>query len=390
MGRVKQGKIEMHTDKVPIPPAADGELDERVLVLAAGGRNGEVLCHILRAAGLSYQLCLSMAELITEVSTGAGAVLLTAQTLTKAALTQLQTMLDQQPHWSDLPLVILVEKHAVGLASQLNGHAQITLLEQPVRSFTLVTALQAALHARRRQYEVRDLHASLEQRVQVRSEQVRGLVTQLTMSEQEERRRISQILHDDLQQRLFSLNFQLMMLRQLLDSEERDNARHLIDEIVEDLRESVQLTRNLSVDLSPPILHNEGLLEASRWLAAQMEQQHGLIVTVEAQGTMPSLHEDLRVLLFQAVRELLFNTVKHAGVATALVSLAYEDDHLRIEVSDQGRGFNIDTPNPPTSQGLLRMGQRIELIGGRMEIRSSPGRGTRTTLYVPLRRKNGE
>ncbi len=180
------------------------------------------------------------------------------------------------------------------------------------------------------------LNETLESRVQERTEQVRQLVTQLTMSEQEERRRISAILHDDLQQRLYGLNFQLTTLRRKLNSQQGEELRQMIDEIEEDLRESVQMTRNLSVDLSPPVLHNEGLDAALRWLAAQMEQQQRLTVTVAAEERLPPLGDDLRVLLFQFVRELLFNIVKHAAVSTALVTLATEDDHLRIEVSDQG------------------------------------------------------
>jgi signal transduction histidine kinase len=148
------------------------------------------------------------------------------------------------------------------------------------------------------------------------------------------------------------------------------------------------MTRNLSVDLSPPVLHNEGLDAALRWLAAQMEQQQRLTVTVAAEERLPHLDDDLRVLLFQFVRELLFNIVKHAAVSTALVTLATEDDHLRIEVSDQGQGFNANRQNDPNSQGLLRITQRLQLIDGRMHIASAPGAGTCVTLYVPLRGKN--
>ncbi len=228
------------------------------------------------------------------------------------------------------------------------------------------------------------LNQTLESRVEKRTEQVRQLVTQLTMSEQEERRRVSAILHDDLQQRLFSLNFQLAMLRNLLDSDEVEDAKQFIDEIETDLHQSVQVTRNLSIDLSPPVLHNEGLQQAIRWLAAQMELQHGLTVTVRAEESWPRLHEDLRVLLFQIVRELLFNIVKHASVTTAVVDLNPEDDCLCIKVSDQGRGFDSHVQHPQNSQGLPRIQQRLQLIEGRMQINSIPGHGTSVVMHIPL------
>jgi signal transduction histidine kinase len=226
---------------------------------------------------------------------------------------------------------------------------------------------------------------------------VRELVIQLTMSEQEERRRVSSILHDDLQQRLFSLIFQLVALRQALDAGQSDagqihTARQTVSEIEEALRKSVQITRELSVDLSPPILHNEGLVAAIRWLAAQMHRQQGLTVDVEADETVPLLNEDLRVLLFQLVRELLFNIVKHAGVNRARVALAQADSQLRIEVSDQGRGFTsgYEQGHRSTSQGLSRIEQRLQLLGGRMEVATNPGQGTAITLFVPVQERKGK
>lgn len=234
--------------------------------------------------------------------------------------------------------------------------------------------------------ERRQLEERLEAQVRERTAQVRELVTQLTMSEQEERRRVSAILHDDLQQRLFSLMFQLALLRQALNGAELEPQRQLVAEIEAALRTSVQITRELSVDLSPPILHDEGLAAALQWLATQMGQQQGLAVAVQAESSLPLLSEDVRVLLFQTVRELLFNIVKHAGVNTASVTISWAGEQLRIAVGDQGQGF-APTQNDlgPTSQGLRRINQRMQLLGGGMEIVAAPGRGTRVTLNVPLR-----
>jgi signal transduction histidine kinase len=238
--------------------------------------------------------------------------------------------------------------------------------------------------------QLRQLNQTLESRVQERTEQVRSLVTQLTMSEQEERRRISAILHDEVQQRLYSLNFQLTTQRRWLAGNQVAEAQQLLDEIEADLRQVVLITRNLSVDLSPPVLYNEGIFEAIRWLAAQMEQQQRLTVTVVAEEDLPPIDDDLRVLLFQFVRELLFNVVKHAAVSMAEVSLACADDQLRIEVSDQGQGFDTNIANDLTSQGLQRITQRLQLVDGTLRIASSSGQGTRVTLLVPLRGKHRE
>jgi PAS domain S-box-containing protein len=233
--------------------------------------------------------------------------------------------------------------------------------------------------------ERRQMEERLEAQVRERTVQVRELVTQLTMTEQEERRRISGLLHDDLQQRLFSLRFQLASLRQALAGAETAAAQQIIGEMEQALHRSVHITRELSVDLSPPVLHDEGLAAALQWLASQIHQQQGLEVLVEAEPGIPLLSEDLRVLLFHTVRELLFNIVKHAGVDTAKVTVGGTGTQLRIEVSDAGRGFAPGSSEAaPTSQGLRRVEQRMQLLGGAMEIASAPGQGTRATLSVPL------
>jgi len=240
--------------------------------------------------------------------------------------------------------------------------------------------------------ESRQAAEALEREVQTRTAQVRTLVTQLTVSEQEERRRISAILHDDLQQRLFSVNMQLATLRQQLgeqelDAQVSDDVGRTFDEMDAAIRESVQVMRSLSVSLSPPVLHDEGLYEAVRWLAALMQQQHGLAVAVTAEGPLPPLGEDLRVLLFQTIRELLFNVAKHAGVAEAAVALSAAAGQLRIEVSDAGRGFDpaaqaAEEGRAISSQGLLRAERRLQLLGGRVDVQSQPGAGTRVTILI--------
>jgi two-component system, chemotaxis family, CheB/CheR fusion protein len=233
---------------------------------------------------------------------------------------------------------------------------------------------------------LQQLNQTLESRVQERTEEVRNLVIQLTLSEQAERRRISEMLHDDLQQRLYSMNFQLTAARQALDQGNLEIARQTLVEVEEALNNAVQITRSLSVDLSPPILHQEGLLEAIRWLALQMKQQYKLSVTVEAEESMPLPDEDLRVLLFQTVREFLFNVVKHASAAAASVSLTHVDGQIRIQVRDGGHGFDLNAERGQESQGLLRVQQRVQLMGGDLKIESAPGQGTCITLSTPLHR----
>lgn len=240
--------------------------------------------------------------------------------------------------------------------------------------------------------ELRALNEALEERVARRTAQVEKLARELTMAEHEERGRIAQVLHDDLQQQLYALQMQLTLLR----SEATPAAGEEIEEMEEALETAIQTARRLSVDLSPPILAGEGLTEAIGWLARLMAERHRLQVEVEAEDSFVIPDVDRRVLLFQAVRELLFNVVKHAHASEATVRLQVvtEPDQERvnrIDVIDEGVGLDLEAllgPRArPEGRGLLHIRKRLEMIGGSLEVASLPGEGTRVTILVPSHRK---
>jgi signal transduction histidine kinase len=151
------------------------------------------------------------------------------------------------------------------------------------------------------------------------------------------------------------------------------------------LAEAIQVTRKLSVDLSPPILHGEGLVEAVIWLAAQMEEQYGLKVNIKSAGKPAELDEKVRVLVFYALRELLFNIVKHAGILEAGIHFEHSDSGVRVIVSDHGAGFDSKTVmnDPHIAHGLLIVRYRLNLLGCSMEVSSHPGNGTEVIIEVP-------
>jgi len=220
-------------------------------------------------------------------------------------------------------------------------------------------------------------------------EKIRSLAFELTRAEQEERHRISQILHDDLQQRLFAIKAQLV----LLTSENEENKispamqAHL-NQLQGWLSETITITRNLSIDLSPIVLQGEGLTEAITWLSAQMKEQYDLQVHLDAKESFTNLDNHMRVLLFQAVRELLFNIVKHAGSAQATVTLEQVDGLGRITIADTGKGFDVGAimNDPKASHGLLIIQDRLSVMGGSMEVTSKPGEGTLVVIETQLGR----
>jgi PAS domain S-box-containing protein len=218
-------------------------------------------------------------------------------------------------------------------------------------------------------------------------EKIRTLAAELTRAEQEERHRISQVLHDDLQQRLFAIKAQLAFFKDINLS--ADSYREL-DQIQASLSESIALSRNLSIDLSPIVLQGEGLAEALTWLSFRMKEQYGLQIDLEVKGELKQVDKHMRMLLFQSIRELLFNVVKHAGILQADVTLENENGRSRITVSDDGKGFDAEAVmgNPHSAHGLLIIRDRLNLLGCHMQLISKPGEGTRIVIDLPTEKKS--
>lgn len=219
--------------------------------------------------------------------------------------------------------------------------------------------------------------------LKLRAKKFRALAAELAQTENREHHRIAQVLHDHPQQLLAAAKFNISsILSQVHDPEVKAPAEQVLD----CLDQSIDALRSLTMELSPPILHDAGFVAGLHWLARWMSETHKLTVDVSATDLPSPLSEDLRILLFQAVRELLFNIVKHSGVKQACVALDSTNDGLRITVADEGRGFDATrtlTELPPTF-GLLNIQERLALIDGRLDITSTLGHGTKAVLYVPV------
>ena len=213
---------------------------------------------------------------------------------------------------------------------------------------------------------------------------LRTAATSLSSTEQLERQRISQILHDDLQQNIFAVKMQLSFLSEAVEKGNAEAAKVDFHQLDTWLAEAIATTRQLSVDLSPPILRGEGLTEALHWVASQMKTQYGLNVTVESHDVQAIFHDDVRMVVFQAMRELLFNVVKHSGTLEATVSLEKMDDRVNITISDSGNGFSVDDLKQQVPSGLRKLRDRLFLVGANLTIESKPGNGTQATIEAPL------
>jgi signal transduction histidine kinase len=221
-----------------------------------------------------------------------------------------------------------------------------------------------------------------EERLADYQRRLRSLGAKLALAEEQERRRIAADLHDDVGQALSLAMMKLRAFRQKSPSA----AGAPLEEIEQLLGHAVLRTRSLLFDLSPPPLYELGLEAAIEWLAEKFQTEHKLPVAFEPDGKAAPVSEEVRGILFRAVREALHNTVKYANAQHAWITSRREDPHLRIEVADDGKGFDPEKPLRDASGGfgLFHIRERLDHAGGRLEIHSEPGRGTRIVLLAPL------
>jgi signal transduction histidine kinase/ActR/RegA family two-component response regulator len=232
------------------------------------------------------------------------------------------------------------------------------------------------------QEALRRSHAELERRTL----QLNRLASQLTLAEQTVRKQLASTLHDGLQQLLFSAG---ITLDQAVKPSSQDDQVELLQRARSIVKEAVEAARTLSLNLFPAVLHVGGLPAALSWLARRTQEQYGIVVNVTADPHANSEASDVRILLFEAVRELLFNAVKHARVDQVDVSLALGPGNtIHIMVSDEGVGFDPtatlhDRNQPQAGLGLFSIQERLAFLGGHLDIQSAPGKGSRFTLTLP-------
>jgi PAS domain S-box-containing protein len=226
----------------------------------------------------------------------------------------------------------------------------------------------------------------ISERVQA-EQRIRQLTIELTAVEQEERSRLSQILHDDLQQRIFAVKMQVENMQEALDLKDLQSVKSDYAKLEEWLIEAIKITRQLSTHLSPLGLKGEDLSDVIIWLTSQMKEQYGLEVELDTNNVHVKFDQNLLMVLFRAIRELLFNVVKYAGTLEAKVTLRQVDsERVYICVSDEGAGFDSLTVlgDSNYAHGLANVQQRLLLFGCNMEVASAVGRGTCVTIDCPM------
>ncbi|MCW2688674.1 MAG: histidine kinase,GAF protein [Mycobacterium sp.] len=230
--------------------------------------------------------------------------------------------------------------------------------------------------------------ARLHRQLVARERAHENFVEQVIEAQEIERRRLAGDIHDGISQRLITLSYRLDAAARAVDgnpimaAEQLEEARNLVELTLREARAAIG-------GLRPPVLDDLGLSGGLASLARSIPQ-----IDIEVDLADKRLPEHIEIALYRIAQECLQNVVKHAGATVAKLSFAVDDDVARLEIVDDGVGF--DTFEHPLGAdemggyGLLSMAERAELVGGRLNIRSRPGAGTAVTATIPLPSVTGQ
>jgi signal transduction histidine kinase/ActR/RegA family two-component response regulator len=369
-----------------VPPPDRDTLGERVLILAPIGRDATLAAAALRDGSFACHVCRDIEELCAEIERGAGAVMITEEALSSHAVSCLRDVFGRQPAWSDFPLIVFTSQPYADFRAQSNEAfgvlANVTLLERPIRVRTMISAARAALRARKRQYEVRDLVGQLHGRI-------------------EERDQFLAMLGHELRNPLAAITLAIESLR--LDQHDTAHeillrqTRHL-KQLVDDLLEIGRITsgkiilHRTEVDLADIVAH---CVESMR---ARASARH-LDLRLHRDG--PVFVDGDAVRLEQIANNLLSNAIKYTpGGGSIDISVGRRDGEAVLRVRDSGRGIDpellhrifdlfmqadvtVDRAEGGMGIGLTLVRKLAELHGGIAEAHSD-GRGSGSEFVVRI------
>lgn len=225
----------------------------------------------------------------------------------------------------------------------------------------------------------------VEEKIQAYQEQLQSLASEISSTEERQRRQFATDLHDNIGQLLAVINIKLGSVRKIAPPGE---IAELLDEINGLIVKAFHCTQSLTHELYPPILYKLGLEPAVEWLLENLKKEHGIAYQFKLKGKSKLLDDDISSLLFRAVRELLINVVKHAKADEVKISIRKQDEQIKISVEDNGVGFDSSQIKPVSKQakgfGLFSIRERLSYQGGKLDIKSVIGHGTGVTITAPL------
>ncbi len=265
-------------------------------------------------------------------------------------------------------------------ASWLNTDLFISTVKVPVQVFRAMCALTAAWAV---SGILKIFNWETRKRLEISQSRLRKMIFKVSMMEENERKRIAEVLHDHIGQNLAISKIRLKTLK-----EDNPALSERLQEAIDLLDDSIQFTRSLTFELSTPVLYQLGIFPALEWLAGQFNNKHGLVTEIFSDSDIYKLSGEKSVILFKTVRELMHNIVKHARATKAEISLKRHAEGLEIIVEDNGVGFDIASMHDKMMTesgafGIFNIKERIQYLGGTVNIKSEINSGARIEIFVP-------
>jgi signal transduction histidine kinase len=375
-----------------------------LLTVAPVGRDAELICELL--PGVACKAYAALHDIPQDLWNGASGLVISEEALDPASIQCLSRTLQRQPAWSDFPTIVLTGGGAsthlsMRMVKMREPLGNVTLLERPLRSVTLVSAVRSALRARERQYQLRDYlserklmldhlsksHSELETAVSQRTAALRKLSQRLLRLQDEERRRIARDLHDSTGQVLTALKISLAMLEQKVG--EIPSIRQELSDIIELADQALQEIRAMSYLLHPPTLDHSGFISAARWYVSGLAERSGLAAKLDLPELEIRLPDNVETVLFRVLQESLTNVLRHANAGYVHIRFSATRKSATLEVEDDGVGISPDflvrflSNETNGGVGLAGMRERIHELNGELLL-NSQGRGTTLRVELPL------
>jgi signal transduction histidine kinase len=374
------------------PAAPPGEPPPRHRVLLV-----EISAVTRRTLGDFFQANAPQIELTGDATPAAFERLLAGHPEAEAVLigptpgeaSSLDTLRRLRSHRAKLPAVILAARGdgETAVAAFKLGAQDYVLQKTDYLAdlvFSLNNILRRAEIERSNEQLTRELEAlnrSLEAQVRTRTGELQALSMRLLRVQEEERRTIARELHDHLGQLLTGLRFQLEAAHRTAPP----GLQAALKESLATSDEILRFLREMTQQLRPRVLDDLGLAPALEWHLNLFQRQTGISVALDVSLPPGRLPGDLETAIFRVVQEALTNVARHAGTTAATVTLAADGNQLIVEITDRGRGFDTEAVQARRdSLGLTGLCERVILAGGRPEIFSRVGQGTRIHAEFPL------
>lgn len=367
----------------------DAETALTVLVLAPRAQDQVLVGSLAQRDSLKVASCESFDELLQQTSEDCGLIVLDPQHLGDADFSRLCRALGDQPTWSEIPVIVFrsAEDDEHKELESLLSRSGVRWLTRPILMDSLAGLATTCVEARRRQIQVAGLlrdQAQLNEELQERSHQLSKLTVELIEAEDRERQRIARLLHDDLQQMLVGACLRLEAAMKKIDA-----TSDLVAPLacVRDLiLKSQRRCRRLSHDLFPVTLNDADVTVVLDYVAEQARSNYGLSVNLTTGPHLGQVSPVVLRFIYRAVREILLNAAKYAGVDSVHIAAERCGDRLDLELNDKGVGFDPDRINRDGESfgiGLLTIRERADALGGTLSINSQPGAGSRLHLSIP-------